>query len=131
MVMKEAENDFMKFWIEDGILYSEFKKPTVGTLENIKAIIALRHEASAGEKQYWCYDFGGIKTFDKVARDYADEYGQDYLHACAVLLNSHITKFIVNTFTLLKKPVVPLKGFTKREDAVNWLLEMKSNNEKL
>jgi hypothetical protein len=126
--MRTVENDFIKFWIEDDILYSQFKKPTIGTLENIKAIISLRHEVSAGEKQYWCYDFGGIKTFDKVARDYTDKYGQDNLHACAVVLNSHITKFIVNTFMLLKNPVVPLRGFTKKSEAIKWLNELKEMN---
>lgn len=129
MAVKEVENDFIKFMIEDGILFSQFKTTSIGTLEDIKAIINLRHEISAGEKQYWCYDFSGMKTFDKDARDYADKYGQDYLHACAVILNSHITKFIVNTFILLKKPAVPLKGFSKKEDAVNWLKELKKKNE--
>lgn len=126
--MRTVENDFMKFWIEDGILYSQFKKPTIGSLENIKVIIDLRHEASAGEKQYWCYDFGGINSFDKESRDYADNNGQDYLHACAVILNSHITKFILNTFMRLKKPRVPLKGFTKKSEAVQWLNELKEKN---
>lgn len=131
MIIKEVENDFIKFWIEDDILYSQFKKPTIGTLENIKEIIDLRHEISAGKKQYWCYDFEGIKTFDKVARDYADKHGQDYLHACAVVLNSHITKFIVNTFMLLKNPVVPLRGFTKKNEAIHWLNELKKKNEQI
>ncbi|MEN9908821.1 MAG: hypothetical protein RLZZ540_1970 [Bacteroidota bacterium] len=125
MIIKEAENDFIKFWIEDDILHSQFKKPTIGTLENIKAIIDLRHGVSAGEKQYWCYDFGGIKTFDKVARDYADKNGQDYLHACAVVLNSHINKFILNAFIVLKEPKVPLRGFTQKSEGINWLKELK------
>ncbi|RVT73155.1 hypothetical protein EOD40_14955 [Flavobacterium sufflavum] len=129
--MKEVENDFIKFWIEDGILFSQFKKITNGNLENIKAIIDLRHEISDGKKQYWCYDFNGIKSYEKDARDYADQYGQDYLYVCAVVLNSHITKFILNTFMMLKNPVVPLKGFTKKEDAVNWLNELKRKNEQL
>lgn len=122
--MRLVENDFVKYWVEDGILYSQFKKPTIGTKENIVALINLRHEISNGENQYWCYDFNGIKSYDKEARDYADKYGQEYLHACAVILNSHITKFILNTFMTLKKPVVPLKGFTKKEDAVKWLSEL-------
>jgi len=129
MIIKEVENDFIKFWMEEDILYSQFKKPTIGTLENIKTIIDLRHQISAGDKQYWCYDFEGITTFDKVARDYSDKYGQDNLHACAVVLNSHITKFIVNTFMLLKKPTVPLRGFTKKSEAINWLNELKNKNE--
>ena len=129
--MKEVENDFVKFWIEDNILYSQFKKPTDGTIENIKAIIDLRNEISDGEKQYWCYDFNGIKPYDKLARDYAENNGQELLYGCATLLNSHVTKFILNTFMTLKKPVVPLKGFTNKRDAINWLNELKKKTDEL
>lgn len=123
--MKEVENDFVKFWIEDDILYSQFKKPIEGSVENIKSIIDLRTEISVGKNQYWCYDFNGIKSYNKEARDYADKYGQEHLDACAVILNSHITKFILNTFMMLKNPTVPLKGFTNKMEAVNWLKELK------
>lgn len=129
MEMKVVENDFMKFWIEDDILYSQFKEPTIINLGKINQLIDLRHEISAGQKQYWCYESDGIKSYDKDARDYADRYGQDYLHACAVILNSHITKFILNTFMLLKNPAVPLKGFSKKEDAVKWLKQLKKKNQ--
>ncbi len=123
--MKEVESDFIKFWIEDGILYSQFKKQTIVDIEKIKTLIGLRTEISDGEKQYWCYDFDGIKSYDKEARDYDEKNGQEYLHACAVIFNSHIAKFTFNTFMKLKKPLIPLKGFTKKEDAVNWLKELK------
>lgn len=126
--MKEVENDFIKFWIEDDILYSQFKKPTDGTLENIKAIIDLRNEISGNSMQYWCYDFNGIKSYDKEARDYADKNGQGHLYACAAILNSHIAKFILNAFMLLKKPTVPLKGFVDKKEAINWLNELKKKN---
>lgn len=127
--MVAVENDFIKFWIEKDILYSQFKKPTEVTIEKIKAIIDLRHQISDGKSQYWCYDFNGVKSYDKQARDYADKFGQENLYACAAVLNSHISKFIINTFVNLKKPNVPLKGFTKKEDAIKWLLELKKNNE--
>jgi hypothetical protein len=123
--MKEVENDFIKFWIEDDILYSQFKKPTDGTIENIQAIIDLRNSISDNKKQYWCYDFNGIKSYDKEARDYAEKKGQEHLYACAVILNSHIARFILNTFMILKQPKVPLKGFTEKNKAINWLNELK------
>lgn len=129
--MKEVENDFIKFWIEDNILYSQFKKPTDGTIENIKAIIDLRNAISDNKKQYWCYDFNGIKSYDKEARDYAEKNGQEHLYACAAVLNSHISKFILNAFMRLKNPIVPLKGFTKKKDAINWLNELKEKNERV
>jgi len=131
MNIKEVENDFMKFWIEDGILYSQFKKPTTINIEKIKALIDLRTEISDGKKQYWCYDFNGIKSYDKEARDYAEIYGQEYLYACAAVFNSHIAKFTLNTFMRLKKPLIPLKGFTKKNEAINWLNELKGKNERV
>jgi hypothetical protein len=127
--MRTVENDFVKFWIEDGIMYSQFKKLTEGDKQKLKDLIDLRHEISAGEKQYWCYDFNGLKSYDKDARDYADAHGQDYLFACAVVLNSHITKFILNTFMVLKNPLVPLKGFTRKNEAVKWLKELKEKEQ--
>nr|WP_152547409.1 hypothetical protein [Flavobacterium seoulense] len=99
-------------------------------IEKIKALIDLRHEISNGEKQYWCYDFDGIKSYDKDARDYAEIHGQEYLYACAAIFNSHITKFTLNTFMILKTPLIPLKGFTKKDAAANWLKELKKENEK-
>lgn len=128
MNMKEVENDFIKFWIEDGILYSQFKKPIIINMEKIKALIELRTEISAGEKQYWCYDFKNIESYDKEARDYAEIYGQEDLYACAAIFNSHIAKFTLNTFMILKTPLIPLKGFTKKQEAVNWLNEIKKKN---
>ena len=121
MITRELENDFIKFWIEDGILYSRFKKISVIDLEKIKGIIDLRTQISEGEDQYWCYDFDKIKSYNKDARDYAEIHGQDHLKGCAVVFNSHIAKFVLNTFMTLKKPLIPLKGFTKKEEAVNWL----------
>lgn len=130
MNIKEVENDFIKFWIEDNILYSEFKKPTIVNIERIKALIDLRTEISNGEKQYWCYNFDGIKSYDKEARDYAEVNGQEDLHACAAVFNSHIAKFTLNAFMILKTPLIPLKGFTKKTEAVNWLNELKEKKDK-
>lgn len=127
--METVENDFIKFWIENDILYSQFKKATLVDLDKIKELIDLRTEISAGEKQYWCYDFSGIKEYNKEARDYAEKEGQDDLYACAVIFDSHIAKFTLNIFLKLKTPLIPLKGFTKKEEAVNWLKELKRKNE--
>lgn len=62
----------------------------------------------------------------KEARDYADQYGQDYLHAVAVLVNSHITKFIFNSYLKLKSPIMPFHVFADSEKAMSWLLEAKN-----
>ena len=125
----ELENDNIKYWIEDGILYSVFKKPTVMTLDNIKTFIEMRHELSGNKKQYWCVDIKSLRSFTKEGRDYADVHGQDFLHACATVVNSHVTKFIFNVFLRIKKPRIPFRAFKNKEEAVAWLKEIKAKKE--
>lgn len=126
--MVVVENNIIKFYITDGILYSEYKERTDVDEDAAKSVIELRHKISNGINQYWCMDIRGVKMFGKQARDYVDIHGQDFLYACAVLVHSHLTKFMVNTYLKLKPPKVPMRVFTNKEDAVNWLLIIKSNN---
>lgn len=128
--MKENSSgeECIKFWYEKGILISEFEKGTELNLVNIKETIRKREEISVGEKQYWLYDLRNVKNMPKEARDYADQYGQNYLHAVAVLVNSHITKFIFNSYLKLKTPIMPFHAFADAEKAMNWLLEIKNKN---
>ena len=123
--MEKIENDFICYWIKDDILYSEFKKPTIVTLENAKEMILLRHQISNNINRYWCVDFSNLKSFTKEGRDYAEVHGQDFLNATAAVVNSHITSFLLNTFMKIKKPIIPLKSFKSKEDAVKWLTELK------
>ena len=128
--MESLENDYIKFWFEDGILHSTFLKQNVILDAPLaKNVITLRHEASNGEKQYWCYDFRNIKSMPKDGKDYADKYGQEYLHAAAAIVDNHIQKFIVNLFISIKNPVIPFKAFTSKEKDVQWLNEIKIANQ--
>ncbi|MEN9908822.1 MAG: hypothetical protein RLZZ540_1971 [Bacteroidota bacterium] len=131
--MKEnlVENDFIAFRLENGILFSKFQEGVEVDVERMKELISLREKISSGEMQYWLYDLGNVKNMTKEARDYADRYGQNYLRAVAVLVNSHITKFIFNTYIKLKKPIMPFLVFTNKEKAEEWLLEIKTENTKL
>lgn len=124
--MDRMENDFIVYWKEDGLLFSEFKVPTVMDLSVIKTSIEMRHAISEGEKQYWCTDFHNLKEYPKEARDYAEIHGQEYLYATAVIINSHVTRFILNTFMRLKHSEIPLQAFKTREAAVVWLNSLKA-----
>jgi len=127
--MEKTNQDLIEYWKEDGILHSEFKNNIDINIDNIEILINLRHLISENEMQYWCSDFKGVKSMSKEARDYSNIHGQDFLHACATVVYSHVTKFIVNTFMMIKNPKVPLKAFTTKEKAVTWLLEIKAKNE--
>lgn len=126
--MKIVENNFVKFWIDNEILYSECKYKIDMTKENARAMIQLRHEISNGRHQHYCMDLRDVKTYNKEARDYVEKYGQDFIHSCAMLVNSHVTMFIFNTFVATKNVTVPFRAFKTKESAVKWLLEMKQQN---
>lgn len=119
------ENDFISFWLDNGILFSKFQEGVEVDVERMKELIDLREEISNGEMQYWLYDLGNVKNITKEARDYADRFGQNYIQVVAVLVNSHITKFIFNTYIKLKKPIMPFQVFTDVEKAKDWLLRIK------
>lgn len=118
---KVVENEDIIYTIENGILYSDFKKPLKMDLDRVKSMIKLRHDISEGEKQLWCCSFQDLKGFTKEGRDYAEIHGQDYLHATAVIVNSSVLKYIANLWNKLKKPHVPMMVFTSKVEAENWL----------
>ena len=127
--MTELENEFIRFWVDDGILYSKFKCEMNFDLDKIKQLIEARHAISNNTNQYWCYDVKEGIGFSKECRDYADIYGQEFLFACALVINSHIQKFLFNTFLRLKKSKIPFQTFTSKEKATEWLMEIKAKNE--
>lgn len=122
------ENEFIKFWFENGLLISSFVNNTTLDLEKIKKVIELRESISDGRKQCWLYDISNLKYVSKEVRDYADKYGQNDLYCIAVLVNSHLEKFMFNSYLKLNKPNIPFLFFTKKENAISWLLEMKEKN---
>lgn len=124
--MKRIENDEIAYWIEDGILFSEFKQPIKLDLDNVRGMIEMRHEISEGEKQVWFCNFQSLKGFTKEGRDYAELHGQDFLIATAVLVNSSVVKYIANLWNKLKKPQVPMMVFTDPTEAKKWLKDQKA-----
>lgn len=131
MEENSVENEYIKFWFENGILISRFQNGIELDLVKIKEVIRIREAISRGEMQSWLYDITNLKSVPKEVRDYADRYGQDYLYGVAVLVNSHITKFLFNSYLKLNKPNVLFQVFTNKEKAAEWLLEIKTENTKL
>jgi len=127
--MKEIENEYVKFWFEDGILMNKLKKPIHVNLEIMKELVELRHQISDNKCQYWLMYGVNLQSINKESRDYADVHGQDFIYATAALVNSHIAKFMFNTFVKLKTTNFPFKAFTSKEKAVAWLKELKEKNE--
>ncbi len=127
--MNEIKNNYVRFWIEEGILFNKFSTQIELNSQIVKELIELRHELSDGVFQYWCYDFTEVTSMPKEGRDYADKYGQEFLHASAAIVKSRIQSFIINIFIGLKNPKILFKAFIEKEDAVEWLNRIKQKNE--
>ncbi len=128
--LKQFENNFLKLSHIDGILHMEFKPKVKFNLEEIEETISLRHQFSNHQHQYVCLSLKNVRSFSKEIWEYTHLYGQEYIHACAFVIHSHIAKFIYNVFVTYKKPKIPIKAFSKKEDAVAWLLALKAKNER-
>lgn len=126
--MESIENENIKFWVQDNTLFSKFKKNISLNKHNVKEIIELRHTISKNEKQYWCCHINDLQHFSKDGQQYAAEYGQEFIHACGVVIYSHLAKFFINVFIRVQKPHVPIKYFTAENKALQWLEEQRKKN---
>ena len=127
-MMIENENEVFEYWFENEILFAKFKEPIHLDLEIGERFLKARHKISNFEKQYWCYDFTNVRSMSKKCREHASRDGQDYLHACAVIVNTHISQFLYNAFLYLKSPKVKFRAFKNKTDAVIWLNELKNES---
>lgn len=124
----ESKNNIFEIWSEDEIMYSRFLNPITLDRALGEVFLESRHQFSNGQKQYWCFDFTNVLSMTKDARDHAAKSGQNMLHASAAVVSNSIQAFIINIFNLLKRPRIPFKAFSCKEEAVAWLLELKAKN---
>ncbi len=144
------ENDYVRYWFEDGILFYEFKKPTHISLQMAIEIVELRYLISKGQFQYLCINANNIVSVDKKATAYVSKYGEDFLFARAILIDSKMATYMYNSYKKIKevknpywsffyekilgrkrKTEFPYKAFSSKEEAVNWLKNIKNKNEML
>ncbi len=126
--MDSIENQHIRFWIENDILFSEYKHPFDMTLENSKEIYEMREKISKGVPQFFCYDISLLKSMTSDARKYGEKYGQNNLQASAIVVNTVFAKFIYSIFLQIYNVKIPTKAFKTRNDGVNWLNSLKTQN---
>jgi hypothetical protein len=115
------ENNYIKAWYENNILFAEFKIEKLD-LKSAKETVDLRLDMAEGVNHLVLIDAQQVKTITKEARDYfASEEGSKFIIASALVLNSTVGKLLGNFFLQISKPKVPLHLFTNKNDALEWL----------
>lgn len=121
---------YVSVWTEgdnDDILFGAYKKDLKMDLPIAKEMVNNRLEYSKGLPVYTIIDCINLNLPSKEAREYmsSPEGGLKGLEGAAFLSNNVVTRLIVNLFLSINKPLIPAKFFTKKEDAINWLNELK------
>lgn len=117
------ENKFAIFWIENNILFFEYKSNVIIDLLGAEQIVADRIQIQNGIAYPILCDMRGIIDSDKAARDYLAQHGSVLTKAVAIVVTNHKSiSFLMITFYLkISKPQVPTKLFTDKTTALDFL----------
>ncbi len=112
---------------EEDILFFKYAPQIEIDINIAKDLVRSRLEYSKGKSMYALIDFTNVKSCSKEAREYMNspEGGLKGILGGAFLSNGVVTNVFINLFLRVNKPVVPAKFFTKKQDAINWLKELK------
>ncbi|MGZ5243479.1 MAG: DUF7793 family protein [Bacteroidia bacterium] len=115
------ENNYIKAWYDNNIVFAEFKINKLD-LEAAKQTVMLRLGMVQGVNHLVLIDAQNVKTITKEARDYfASDEGTKFIIASALVLDSTVGKILGNFFLQISRPKVPLRLFTNKGDALEWL----------
>ena len=81
-------------------------------------------QALPGKKIYALSDSPGYYRISREARKLsASKEYSSHIAATAVVVNNAAVKLVLDLYMSIDKPYTPTKAFTKREEALKWLLE--------
>ncbi|MGM0932679.1 MAG: hypothetical protein ACQEWD_04470 [Bacteroidota bacterium] len=115
------ENDFAKFWIDDGILFYVYKPYSIITLDAAKQIVVGRLILQGEQTLPAFCDIRGIKSTEKSAREYLANEGSVLSSAKAFLVEPLYSQMMINFYIKTSKPIIPVKVFTKKKEAIVFL----------
>ena len=119
---------YVKFWVEDGILYFVYNPSTFINLKIAKKIVEQRI-AYQNEISYpiLC-DLRNLKAADKAARDYMAVEGTYMATAVALLIDQNYSERLSAQFMKTSSPTVPVQEFFSIKEAVAFLNKYKKKH---
>ena len=106
------ENGFLESFINEGAVIE------TAFLRDGKTLL----ESTGIEKYYVLSESGGFYHVSKTARELSASYDfSNCIGALAVVINNIAVKLVFELYLKIDKPSFPVKSFTNRVDAVEWL----------
>lgn len=115
------ENAYAIFWVENGILFFEYKPEVVLDLHVAKRVVSDRIQFQNGKSYPVLCDIRGIVNTDKSGRDYLAHSGSLLTKAVALLVHQKVSITISNFYLQISKPTIPTQVFMNKEEAILFL----------
>ncbi|MBI3521053.1 MAG: hypothetical protein HY062_17065 [Bacteroidetes bacterium] len=115
-------------WMNNGIVFSKFKKELIIDLDLAKQMVDDRILISNGIVRPYLIDISNLFSIDKEGRNYLAGPGCDLISAGAIYTKNKLLAFIGNIFISLDNPTIPCKVFSSEKAAVAWLELYKGTN---
>ena len=115
-----------ELWIEDDIYILVHKVSKTTTVEMARDMLRIHRELSGGKKLPLYIDMTNQKGATPDAREFgsSEEVIQTYA-AIGILVGSVFNRILGSLFMKINKPPYPVKMFTKKEEAMEWLQKFK------
>jgi len=119
------EGDIASYWFDDGILVSLSKSPR-RTVELIKGNVELVKRITNNKPFPLLIFLSNSPVPDKATRKYSATQLPVIYSAMAMVGDPGLSQFIMKILFALRQPPIPMKSFTREEDARNWLKQFLS-----
>jgi hypothetical protein len=122
------EAEFGKFYLEDGIVHCIYYQGITIDLKIVAKAIEHRITVSEGRSYPVLIDVRGVKYWTQDAKKYSmsSKGALNLISASALLVDSLPLKISVNWAIKFFPTEIPMKVFTNKEKALNWLEKYKT-----
>lgn len=114
-------NQNARFWIDEGILFFEYKPNTTIDLEVARRVVADRIAFQNERELPVLCDMRGIISTDKAGRDYLAKSGSLLAKAVALIVSEKVSMTLSAFYLEINKPSVPTQIFTDEQEALEYL----------
>ena len=116
----EIRTRFAKIWLgEDGIVQMDIFTKAEYTLGDIRESLEGIGKVSKGQRRPLLVDARNVRSIDFAARQEAASY--ESATSVAILTDSPVSRFIGTVFMTLNKRAHPIRLFTSKAAAIQWL----------
>ncbi len=124
--MESYQTTGTHFWIEEGILFTDYQKEYPLTIEIAKEFIEARSKIFGATTYPMLVDIRGLKSMESGVREFIfKDEGFKFISACGIIIESDVSKFMGSAIICVNKPIIPIKLFTNKDFAREWLVRYK------